>query len=214
MIRKIPWCRAALACLVALCLAALPAPALAVEEHGGKPDFVKASGLERWDLGLWTLVVFCGLLFVLGRYAWGPIMEGLQKREDIIRQARDDAVKARDEAQALRDELKKELGKAHEQARAILEEARRDAAAFKEAERSRAMADAQTERERLRREIEMAKDQALQEIWTQSVQLAALMSAKAVRRELSAEDHRRLLDEALAELRGQLNGQRKATGAA
>jgi F-type H+-transporting ATPase subunit b len=58
-----------------------------------------------------------------------------------------------------------------------------------------------TERERLRRDISTARDQALQEIWNQTAQLATLISAKAIRRELTDEDHRRLVDEALAELR-------------
>ena len=52
-----------------------------------------------------------------------------------------------------------------------------------------------------RREIETAKDQALSELWGKSAELATIISAKAIRRSLSEEDHRRLLDEALTELK-------------
>ena len=43
----------------------------------------------RWDLGLWTIVVFLLLFFVLRKLAWGPMLEGLKKREESIRLAVD-----------------------------------------------------------------------------------------------------------------------------
>jgi F-type H+-transporting ATPase subunit b len=87
--------------------------------------------------------------------------------------------------------------------REILEEARRDAERTAEEIRARGLAEVQAERERLLRELDRARDQALQELWQESVRLAVLISQKALRRSLSEEDHRRLLDEALAELRRQ-----------
>ena len=51
----------------------------------------------------------------------------------------------------------------------------------------------------------MALDQALQEIYQQAVQLAALVSTKAVKRELTPADHERLLNDALADLKTNLN---------
>ena len=47
---------------------------------------------------------------------------------------------------------------------------------------------------------EVAKDQALQEIWNQAANLATITSAQAIRRSLSPDDHRRLVDEALHEV--------------
>jgi F-type H+-transporting ATPase subunit b len=59
----------------------------------------------------------------------------------------------------------------------------------------------QADRERLRREMDIAKDQALKELWEQAAQLATLISAKAISRNLTVDDHRRLIDEALTEMR-------------
>lgn len=191
-----------LAALVTLVMLALPGIADAAAE-GGKTEFLKF----QWDLGLWTLVVFLLLLALMRAFAWKPIMEGLEKREQTIRQARDDAIKAKEEAAQIRDQLKAELNAAHQKARDIVEEARKDGQALVESIRTKAQAEIQSERDRLRREVEMAKDQALGEIWSQSVQLASLISTKVVRRELSSEDHGRLLDESLAELKTQLGGQ-------
>jgi F-type H+-transporting ATPase subunit b len=66
--------------------------------------------------------------------------------------------------------------------------------------RAKATSEIQADRQRLRREVELARDQALQEIWTQAAQLATLISAKALKREVNTDDHRRLVDDALAEL--------------
>ncbi len=153
------------------------------------------------DLGVWTLVVFLLLLFILKRFAWKPMLEGLKKREETIRSALEEAQKAREEAEQLRVRLQKEMDHAAEKVREILEEARRDAQHTSEQILAKARAEIEQDRERLQRELAIAKDQALQEIWNQAADLAILISAKAIRRNLTPEDHRRLMDEALADLR-------------
>jgi F-type H+-transporting ATPase subunit b len=100
----------------------------------------------------------------------------------------------------MRAELQKEMAGAEDRVREVMDEARRDAQRLKDDMVAQARTEIQTERERLQREIAMARDQALQEIWTQAAQLATLISAKAIRRQLNVEDHRRLVDEAITEL--------------
>ena len=192
------------AALLALAVVLILPGLAGAAEHGGEEP--KILDFKRWDLGLWTLNTFVLLLVILRVTAWKPIMEGLEKREQVIVNARDEAIKAKEEAEKARDDLKQQLAEAHSQAREIVDEARRDGAALRESMRTEAQAEIQAERDRLRKEIETAKDQALQEIWSQSVQLATMMSTKAVRRELSEEDHRRLLDESLAELGTKVGG--------
>jgi F-type H+-transporting ATPase subunit b len=153
-----------------------------------------------WDLGLWTVVVFALLLFVLRKWAWKPWLEGIHRRESNIKEALAEAQKARAEAQQIRAELQKEMSGAHDRVRQIMDDARRDAQRAKEEMISQARAEIQAERERLQREVSTARDQALKELWTQTAQLATLVSAKAIRRHLSVDDHRRLVDEAIAEL--------------
>src|SRR2546423_14993535 len=57
------------------------------------------------DLGIWSLVVFAVLFVVLGKYAWGPMLEGLDKRERDIAAAVEEAKKARDEAADLKRQI-------------------------------------------------------------------------------------------------------------
>ncbi len=173
-------------------------PAFAVDAAPG----AKPVGIMDFfaDTAIWTVVVFLGLFFILRKAAWGPILEGLHKREEAIHHAVAEAKELRAENARAQAFLKGELDKAHAEIPAMMEEARKDAAALKEEMRSEANAEIQKERARLMRELDTAKDQALQEIWTSAANLATLISTKAVGRALSVDDHRRLVDEALAEV--------------
>src|SRR5262249_40592662 len=173
------------------------------KEAGGPQIFTPV----RIDLAVWTLVVFLLLLFVLSRYAWNPMLGALQKREENVRSAIDEAKRARDEAHQIREQLSSERAKIAEETRAAIEAARKDAQQLRESMLSQAKADIQAERDRLRREIDSARDQALKQLWDQTAQLATLISAKAIRKQLSPDDHRRLVDEALADLRSAGNKQ-------
>lgn len=166
-------------------------------EKGGL-DF---TGIKRYDLGIYTLIVFGLLVFILAKVAWPKIREGLEKREAAIRGARDEAKQDRADAEARLAEAKKRLDATAAQVKGMLDEARRDADALRAGEREAGARDAAAERERAKREIDAARDAALKDIYEQAVKLAALMSEKALRRTVSAEDHRRLLDESLNELR-------------
>ena len=148
-----------------------------------------------------TLVVFLLLLAILYAAAWKPILKGLAAREGAILEARDEAVRAKKDAEDARARLNAELAAANDRIRAMMDEARKDADALKASEKAVGVKDAQDERDRAKREIETAKEQALQEIQQSAVQLAALMSSKALGRSVSDDDHRRLVAESLGELK-------------
>lgn len=180
-------------------LAVLAMPAFA-SDPAAKKGGLSFLALERYDLGIFTLITFGLLCAILYKFAWPKIAEGLDKREAAISSARDEAVAAKQAAEETRLKLQAEMAQAQDKIRAMLEEARRDAEALRVQERSAGQKEAQDELARARREIAAAKEAALIEIYQSSVNLAASMSAKTLRREISADDHRRLLDESLAEL--------------
>jgi len=162
----------------------------------------------RIDLGLWTVVVFLLLYMILKKTAWAPMLDALKKREDTIAGSLESARKMAEDAEKKRQEWQVKFDNAAQEIRAMMEEARRDGQKLKDEMTNTARTEIQTERDRLRREIEMAKDQALQDIWGQTAQLATLVSAKTIKRELNSDDHRRLVDEALAEMRSAAEGRR------
>ncbi|MBX9680795.1 MAG: F0F1 ATP synthase subunit B [Gemmataceae bacterium] len=153
------------------------------------------------DTGIWAAVVFLVLLLVLRKAAWGPMLEGLKKREESIKGAVEEAKRLREESARSEAAFKKQLDDAYAQIPKLLDEARRDAQAMAEEMRAKAAAEIQTERQRLHRELETARDQALHELWSQSATLATLISTKAIGRSMNADDHRRLVDEAVEELK-------------
>jgi F-type H+-transporting ATPase subunit b len=204
--------------LMALVLCA-PVPARA-EKEGGIPAAEKdLSGeapkaehdLFGWamDLGIWTLVVFLVLLFVLGRFAWKPLLQGLEHRERAIHSALHEAQQARDEATRARVQLEEQMRRANDQVRAMLDEARRAAERNTAEMTAEAHKKMQAEQERLQRELQLQYEQARRDIQAQVAQLATLVAGKVIRRQISADDHRQLVDEAVAELRQAGDGRRE-----
>jgi F-type H+-transporting ATPase subunit b len=192
-----------LVAVVALLAAADPVLAAAAggdhpaEEKGGL-SFLQ---LKRYDLGIWTLVVFGLLVLILSKFAFPKISEGLAKREATIIGAKEEATKLRAEAEETRSRLQKEYAEAQDKIRTMIEDARKSAEALHAKRQDEATQDANAKRAAAEREIEAAKAAALQEIYQQAVTLATSLSAKTIRRQLSPDDHRRLLDEALAEMK-------------
>src|SRR5579859_2215737 len=154
---------------------------LAVDEQ------VDLFSLKRWDVGLWSIGIFIILCLLLGKFAWKPMLDGLTKREEKIREALELAEKTRREALEQSEKLQMQMKESAGQVAAMMDEGRRDAQALKEKMVADAKAEIQAERDRLLREVESAKDQALQEIWQSSVSLATAMSAKAIGRSVGEE---------------------------
>jgi len=190
------------------CLFPLTPAAFAEKPTGQDSQGDHSAGAEKktnifepaLDLAIWTILVFVILFFVLARYAWKPMLAGLQQREHNIHAAQEEAKRDREEAQRVREEVQRKLDGAAGEVRDLLDKGRREAQQLQEDMMNKTRAEIQAERERLRREIETARDQALQSIMNQAGHLATLISAKVIRRELTGDDHRRLVEEAMADL--------------
>src|SRR5712692_6386449 len=151
-------------------------------------------------LMIWTLVAFGVTLWVLKRYAFGPIQRLIDERRERIRQAVDEADRAREEARSLLEEHRALIGQAKSQAEEILGEARKIADAQRERMRQETEEDRQRRLEETQRQIEQATQQALGEIRLEVASLSLLAAEKITRKLLTSEDQARLIDEALAEI--------------
>lgn len=149
---------------------------------------------------IWTLLIFLLVLWVLGKFAWGPILAGLQRRERFIRESLETAKRDRESAEARLREYEQKLAAAREEASKLVEEGRRDAEAVRRKieEDARVSGDAMIER--ARREIGVARDTALRELYEHSAELATSMAGSILKRQISPEDHQRLIQDALTEL--------------
>jgi len=151
-------------------------------------------------LMIWTVVFFLIVLFVLKRYAFGPIQTMIDSRREKIRQAIDEADHAREEARNLLEEHRKLIGQAKSDAEDILADARKVAESLAVRVREETDADRQRRLEETRRQIEQATHQALGEIRDEVGKLSVAAAEKITRKSLTDADQQRLIDEALAEI--------------
>ena len=171
------------------------APLAAAEEGGSLSPFAG-------DIGnaLWTLVIFGLVVFILGKFAWGPLLSSLQERENFIADALGAAKRDREEAEARLREYTDRLTAARGEATAIVDESRRDAEVVKRRIEEETHAEAGRILERAKREIGIAKDTALKELYGAAAKLSTDLASKVLGREINPQDHERLIRESIAAL--------------
>jgi F-type H+-transporting ATPase subunit b len=160
-------------------------------------------------LMIWTIVFFLIVLYVLKRFAFGPLQKTIDERRERIAKAIEEADHARDEARHLLEEHRKLIGQAKSDAEEILAEARHIADAQRDRVKEETEADRQRRLEETRRQIEQATQQALGQIRDEIGRLSLLAAEKITRKTLTSADQQRLIEEALAEIDfSQLEGSR------
>ena len=153
------------------------------------------------DLALWSFAVFLLLMFLLTKFAWKPIMEGLDKRERGIAETIAATQRANEDAKSMLASYERRLAEATDEVRGMLEEARRDAEATKQAIVAEARKAADDEQARAKREIGLATDDALSRIAERAGELAVDVAGKFLRQKLSADDQRQLIRDSVASIR-------------
>lgn len=149
------------------------------------------------DLGIWTLIIFLGVLAILTKFAWKPIMEALDARERSISDDIDAAAKAKEEAEANAKQYEQKLASANDEAAAVLAEARQDAVSAKERILAEANEEAVRTRDRALADIEAAKSAAVQQLAESSASSAVDLAGSIVGRSLEKADHSKLIEESL-----------------
>ena len=175
-------------------LLAGPAALAAQEGEGG--------GLFSVNLGLsaWTVVVFLLLLFVLKKFAWGPILDAVEAREENIQDALEEAARRQEEAERLAEEHRQQLAEARREAQEIIAEGREAGQKVRRDIEEQAREESQRILERARREIEREKDAALETVRTEAVELALAAASRLLERKLDAQEDRELILDYLDDL--------------
>jgi F-type H+-transporting ATPase subunit b len=163
---------------------------------GGEGEKANILAFEP-DLAVVTAIVFLVLLAILWKFAWGPIMDGLKKREDSIAEEIASAERSNEKAQQLLGDYEARLSTAAEEVRSLIEQGRRDAESQKQQILTEAQKAARAERDRALREISVAKNEAMAELAQQSVDAAVDLAGRIVGKQLDTADHSRLIAEAL-----------------
>ena len=151
-------------------------------------------------LMIWTIVCFLIALFVLKRYAFGPIQKAIDDRRERVRQSIEEAERAREEAHHLLEEHRKLVGRAKVDAEEILAEARRVADSQRERVKEETEADRQRRLEETTRQIEAETQRALERIRAEVASLTLIATTKVTGKVLDRDDHRRLIEDAIGDL--------------
>jgi F-type H+-transporting ATPase subunit b len=167
-------------------------------EHGdgGPSNPLKAEP----TLAIWTFVVFVGLLLILSKFAWKPLMHALHEREKHLEHVLHETERARNESESLLSEHRKQMARAADEVRSLLEQARADAQRTGEKIVKQAQDEAESAKQRAQRDIGAARDSALAEIWEKTADMAVSVAGRVLSKELTEGDHKKLLDAAISEL--------------
>jgi F-type H+-transporting ATPase subunit b len=152
------------------------------------------------DLMLFTLIIFALLLGVLGKFAWVPIREALERREQSIADQIAEAQRSRDEARRLLEEHELKIASAHDEIRGLMDDARKEA----DQQRHSIIADAERvaadQQARAILEIDAAKHAAIEELAKTEVHRVVDLAGRIVGKELKPDDHASLIADAIKHL--------------
>jgi len=160
--------------------------------------------LVQLDPGLfvWTIITFLILLTLLSKFAWKPLLNALEKREDEITNSLENAEKARKELERLTSEGDEIIAQARSEAQAIVSEGKKAADQLKESTLLKAKEEAVTNLEQAKEQIQVEKDKAIAEIKGEVVGLSLSIAEKLVKKNLNEEDNKSLINESLKHIKG------------
>lgn len=154
----------------------------------------------RSDLAIWSFAVFLLLLGLLSAFAWKPICQALDKREQGIADMIAATQAANEDARRLLASYERRLAEASDEVRGMLEEARRDADVTRQSIVAEARKAAEEEKNRARHEIGLARDDALSQIAEKAGELAVEVAGKFLKEKLGRDDQARLVRDSVASL--------------
>lgn len=141
--------------------------------------------------------IFCG---VVTYFLYKPVMKVLSERQSEI----DNKIKQTDEDQSAAHrfmlENKEKLNSAKEEGKKIVEEFKAKADKQSEEILKDAKSEADLYVERSRKEVEREKDKAKDEIKNQAIDLAILLSSKALEESIDEEKHKKLINDFIAKV--------------
>ena len=146
--------------------------------------------INEFSFGLffWQSLIFIGLIILLKKFAWKPILDAVNERETYIKDAMKSAEEAKKEMASIQEDNKKVLKEAQAEREALLKEARSNGADIL----AQAKADAKAEADKIitqaKESIQNEKRAALNELKNQVAQISLDIAEKVIDSELDSKD--------------------------
>ena len=151
-------------------------------------------------LFIWTILTFLVLVTLLAKFAWRPLLQALDTRQELIRKSLDEAQQARQELERLQHESAQIVRQARVDAEAVVAQSRSDAARLRDEMIQKAKAEADGIVRNAERQIQLETQRALQHIRHEAVDLSVMIASKILQRNLTREDNEKLIEEALKQV--------------
>jgi len=151
-------------------------------------------------LFIWTILTFLVLLALLAKFAWRPLLQALESRQQAIKKSLDDAELAKQELARLQRESEKIIEQARVEAETILTRTRSDAERLREDLKAKAKEEADSMIRRAEQQIQLQTRQALQEIRHEVADIGVTIASKLLERNLDKQDNDRLIRETLQQI--------------
>ncbi len=148
----------------------------------------------------WTIVTFSGLLFILYKIGWRPVLQRLTERETKIRDSLELAKKAQSEAEKTIQQQQMLIQEAKQEAQAIIAAGKSSAEKTREEIIQTARREADQMIEKANVEIEQSRNKAVDEIRNIAVEVSLAATAKMIESSLSKKDHQKLVQESINDL--------------
>ena len=146
--------------------------------------------ISEFSVGLffWQSLIFIGLIFLLRKYAWGPILSAVNERETSIKDALDSAEAARKEMETLQTDNQRILKEARTEKEAMLKEARNTRSDLINTAKEEAKAEAEKILTQAQEAIQNEKRAAVNELKDQVGSIAMDIAEKVLKKELESND--------------------------
>jgi F-type H+-transporting ATPase subunit b len=166
-------------------------------------NMILANSLATPAIGtiFWTTLIFAMFFILLRKFAWKPILNAVNARDEIIKGSLEAAEKAREDMKKLQADNETILRKAREERENILKDAREIRDKMINEAKGKAVDEAEKLIEKARQGIEREKDKALSEIHEQVAFLSVEIASKLIGEKLKeTEQQNRLIENYLKEI--------------
>ena len=147
-----------------------------------------------------TLFFFAVLLFLLKKFAWGPLMNVMEQREKHVADEIAKAEQNRRDAEEASKKMAAQLSNTKAEAQKIIEDARQAGAKQEQEIIDSAIREAERLKDEAQLEIQHEKEKAIQALQDQVASLSVLIASKVIEKELSEEDQDKLISDYLKDV--------------
>ena len=154
-------------------------------------------------LFIWTILTFLVLVGLLAKFAWRPLLQALDARQQTIARSLEEAQRARQELERIQRESARMMAEARTEAEAVIGRSRADAEVLREELKQKARAEAASIVKNAERQIQLETARAIQQIRTEAVDLSVAIASKILRRQVTKEDNQALIEETLKQVETQ-----------